>query len=78
MENLYSYITSKCKNFLLINITFQPLVPQLRVDEYKEGVSNILDDHRIGPELRIQDFDDFLHLINGDVLLYIFFFHLLS
>lgn len=33
-------------------------------------VSNILEDQRIGPELRVQDLDDYMNLINDEVSSY--------
>ncbi|KAG5872301.1 hypothetical protein JTB14_001736, partial [Gonioctena quinquepunctata] len=32
---------------------------------YKIRIRDMLEDQRIGPELRVQDFDEFLSLING-------------
>lgn len=29
----------------------------------------MLEDHRIGPELKMQDFDKYLNLINGEVII---------
>lgn len=51
-------------------IIFQPLIPQTIVDEYKEGVRIMLENNRIGPELKMQDFDNYVHLINGEVFVF--------
>lgn len=37
------------------------------VDECRATVQETLEEQRIGPELRVQDFDDYIHLINGEV-----------
>lgn len=37
------------------------------VDNYAKQISNLIDEQRIGPELRIQDFDDYVCLLNGTV-----------
>lgn len=36
------------------------------MEEYKTRIKALLDDQRIGPELRVQDFDEFVPLINGE------------
>lgn len=33
---------------------------------YKQGIINFLHEQRIPPELKVQDFDDYMALINGD------------
>lgn len=50
---------------------FQPEIPSDIVEEKKEAVLTLLEDQRIGPELRIHDFDNYIDLINGDVRLFI-------
>ena len=37
------------------------------IEDCKNKVHELLVDQRIGPELRIQDFDDYIDLINGKV-----------
>lgn len=36
------------------------------IDDYKQQIKDLLENQRIGPELRVQDFDDFMPLINGE------------
>lgn len=36
------------------------------MENYKTRIKILLDNQRIGPELRIQDFDEFVPLINGE------------
>ncbi|CAH1102974.1 unnamed protein product [Psylliodes chrysocephalus] len=49
----------------------KPLIAQEIVESYKEKIKYMLEDQRIGPELRVQDFDEFLPLINGQSEIYI-------
>ncbi|XP_014284130.1 dynein axonemal heavy chain 7 isoform X1 [Halyomorpha halys] len=56
---------------LYMDMTLPPsyLVPEISSDiiaKKKESVLNLLEDQRIGPELRIHDFDNYIDLINGD------------
>ncbi|XP_025831878.1 dynein heavy chain 7, axonemal-like [Agrilus planipennis] len=41
------------------------ILPEIQV-RYKESFRILLDEQRICPELRLQDFDEHLHLINGE------------
>ncbi|XP_073981598.1 dynein axonemal heavy chain 7-like isoform X2 [Rhodnius prolixus] len=43
------------------------IVPEF-VETHRKQISNMLDNQRIGPELRIQDFDPFINLINGEAV----------
>ena len=43
------------------------MVPVDFIQECKEKVALNLDDQRIGPELRVQDFDEYMRLINEEV-----------
>jgi dynein heavy chain len=45
----------------------QPIIPADIIENDKKRVSNILEDQRIGPELRVQDLDDYMNLINDEV-----------
>lgn len=36
------------------------------MEGYRESLLTLLDDQRIGPELRVQDFDEYMPLINGE------------
>lgn len=46
---------------------FQPIIDNDLVEDYKKKVADLINDQRIGPELRVQDFDDYVCLLNGDV-----------
>lgn len=37
------------------------------MEDCKKNIDFLLEDQRVGPELRIQDFDDYVCLINGEV-----------
>lgn len=37
------------------------------MDEYLDLLKSMLKDQQIGPELRVQDFDEYMPLINGEV-----------
>ncbi|VEN45415.1 unnamed protein product [Callosobruchus maculatus] len=43
----------------------KPLIPAELIDVCKNRIKDVLDEQRIGPELRVHDFDEFLPLING-------------
>nr|CAH7763979.1 unnamed protein product [Callosobruchus chinensis] len=43
----------------------KPIIPNELTEVYKNRIKEVLDEQRIGPELRVQDFDEFLPLING-------------
>lgn len=38
------------------------------VEKYKKSIADLIDEQRIGPELRIQDFDNYVCLLNGEVI----------
>lgn len=44
----------------------QPVIPEDLVDSYKENIRELIEEHRIGVELRVQDFDPFIKLVNGE------------
>lgn len=46
---------------------FQPIIDDELVEAYKKKVADLISEQRIGPELRVQDFDDYVCLLNGDV-----------
>ncbi|CAG9863347.1 unnamed protein product [Phyllotreta striolata] len=50
---------------MMILAVMDPIIDNDIVNEYKEQIKEMLEDQRIGPELRVQDFDEFLPLING-------------
>ncbi|XP_049887204.1 dynein axonemal heavy chain 7-like [Pectinophora gossypiella] len=45
--------------------TLRPVIDNDLVEDYKRQVRAMIDEQRIGPELRIQDFDDYVCLLNG-------------
>jgi hypothetical protein len=45
----------------------QPVVPAELLAEAQGNLTDTLEEQRILPELRIQDFDDYISLINGEV-----------
>lgn len=47
-------------------LILQPVIPEEIVEGYREQLLSLLDDQRIGPELRVQDFDEYMPLINGE------------
>lgn len=50
----------------LSNDTFlKPAIPKSIIQEAKEKIIFLLEEQRIGPELRLQDFDDYISLMNG-------------
>lgn len=45
----------------------KPLIDNDLVEDYKASVVDLISEQRIGPELRVQDFDDYICLLDGDV-----------
>ncbi|XP_055917464.1 dynein axonemal heavy chain 7 [Eupeodes corollae] len=43
----------------------QPAIPESIIFTAKRKICDLLEDQRIGPELRLQDFDEFMSLMNG-------------
>lgn len=41
------------------------------MEEYTKILKSMLKDQQIGPELRVQDFDDYMPLINGEVIIFL-------
>ncbi|XP_045534007.1 dynein axonemal heavy chain 7 [Papilio machaon] len=48
--------------------TLKPIIDSELVDKYKKSIADLIDEQRIGPELRIQDFDNYVCLLNGESL----------
>ncbi|XP_060516742.1 dynein axonemal heavy chain 7 [Cylas formicarius] len=44
----------------------KPTIPEETISRYKKMIQELLDNQRIGPELRVQDFDEYMPLINGE------------
>lgn len=55
------------KKLLIALSLIQPVIDSELVDNYTKQISRLIDEQRIGPELRIQDFDDYVCLLNGTV-----------
>ena len=51
----------------------QPEIPQEIVTDCRDRICAILEEQRIGPELRMQDFDNYMTLMNGVVSYYIWY-----
>lgn len=52
------------------SLYFQPIIDDELVEAYKKKVADLINEQRIGPELRVQDFDDYVCLLNGEVRFY--------
>lgn len=52
---------------------FQPIIPEEIVENYKARIKLLLEDARVGPELRVQDFDKYMPLFNGEVIYFYLF-----
>lgn len=44
----------------------KPNIPLHIIDQCRYRICNVLEEQRIGPELRLQDFDDYMSLMNGE------------
>ncbi|KAF7280376.1 hypothetical protein GWI33_006107 [Rhynchophorus ferrugineus] len=44
----------------------KPTIPEETITKYKIQIRDLLENQRIGPELRVQDFDEYMPLINGE------------
>ncbi|KAH8413286.1 hypothetical protein KR009_009673 [Drosophila setifemur] len=64
---MHPRIESKLYTDLVVSKKFflTPAVPDSIVQETKNRICAMLEEQRIGPELRLQDFDPFIDLING-------------
>lgn len=56
---------------IIMILEFQPIIDNDLVDYYKKLIADLIAEQRVGPELRVRDFDDYVCLLNGDVSLYI-------
>lgn len=43
----------------------KPAIPRDIIEDCRTKIHNVLEEQRIGPELRMQDFDDYMDLMNG-------------
>lgn len=43
----------------------KPVIADRMIDDCRKRIFNMLEEQRIGPELRLQDFDDYMSLMNG-------------
>ncbi|CAG4997774.1 unnamed protein product [Parnassius apollo] len=46
--------------------TLKPIIDNELIEDYKSKIADLIDEQRIGPELRVQDFDDYVCLLNGE------------
>lgn len=60
------YLDSKQAGTVLL----KPAIPNDIIQECKLKIYDLLEDERIGPELRMQDFDKYMSLMNGIVSTY--------
>lgn len=59
----------ECKVFVDVtssNLFLRPAIPPDIIESCRTKIYNMLEDQRIGPELRLHDFDAFLSLMNGE------------
>ncbi|XP_049773091.1 dynein axonemal heavy chain 7 [Schistocerca cancellata] len=47
-------------------LVIKPVIPEDYMQKAKSAIANTLEDERIGPEMRVSDFDDYIHLLNGE------------
>jgi len=45
----------------------QPVIPEELIESHKKEIEELIEEQQIGVELRVGDFDDHIHLINGEV-----------
>ncbi|KAF5288993.1 hypothetical protein FQA39_LY03872 [Lamprigera yunnana] len=62
VPRLETKLDPECKEIIF----FQPIIPEQFVVSYKLTIQRLLEDQRIGPELRVQDFDEYMPLLNGE------------
>ncbi|XP_052747260.1 dynein axonemal heavy chain 7 [Bicyclus anynana] len=75
---LYDFIIDACRqsprletllyqDYVITNrATLRPIIDNDIVEDYKTKVADLINEQRIGPELRVQDFDSFVCLLNGE------------
>ncbi|XP_047987651.1 dynein axonemal heavy chain 7-like [Leguminivora glycinivorella] len=74
---LYDFLTDACRVPRLETMlyketicpgrtTLQPIIDEELIEGYKKQISDLISEQRIGPELRVQDFDDYVCLLNGE------------
>ncbi|CAH2067322.1 unnamed protein product, partial [Iphiclides podalirius] len=49
-------------------VFLQPIIDEELIEGYKKSIIGLINEQRIGPELRVQDFDDYVCLLNGESL----------
>ncbi|XP_073942137.1 dynein axonemal heavy chain 7-like, partial [Choristoneura fumiferana] len=74
---LYDYLLDACRvtprletilyqDFVCTSrLTLKPIIEAEIVESYKKKMADLINEQRIGPELRVQDFDDYVCLLNG-------------
>ncbi|XP_072937032.1 dynein axonemal heavy chain 7 [Epargyreus clarus] len=75
---LYDFIIDACRQsprletllyqdyVVTSRMTLKPVIDNDLVEEYKKQIADLINEQRIGPELRVQDFDDYVCLLNGE------------
>uniref|UniRef100_A0A2A4JQR8 Dynein axonemal heavy chain 7 n=1 Tax=Heliothis virescens TaxID=7102 RepID=A0A2A4JQR8_HELVI len=74
---LYDYLIDACRQSPRLetilyqdytgttSATLKPIIDNDLVESYKAQIAELIAEQRIGPELRVQDFDDYICLLNG-------------
>ncbi|XP_045510942.1 dynein axonemal heavy chain 7 [Colias croceus] len=75
---LYDFIIDACRQsprletllyqdyVITSRVTLRPVIDNDLVEDYKRKIADLINEQRIGPELRVQDFDDYVCLLNGE------------
>ncbi|XP_034234713.1 dynein heavy chain 7, axonemal isoform X2 [Thrips palmi] len=43
-----------------------PVIPEDLIESYKENIKELIEEHRIGVEMRVEDFDPYIKLVNSE------------
>ncbi|XP_050670474.1 dynein axonemal heavy chain 7-like [Leptidea sinapis] len=75
---LYDFIIDACRQtprletilyqdyVITTRVTLRPVIDNEIIEGYKKSIIDLINEQRIGPELRVQDFDDYVCLLNGE------------
>lgn len=64
----FDRLEAKLEQFVSLGDAALPLKPEIPlhlIDDCRRRIFNLLEEQRIGPELRLQDFDEYMSLMNG-------------
>ncbi|PZC81208.1 hypothetical protein B5X24_HaOG213309 [Helicoverpa armigera] len=64
--NLQTLCLKSMQEFTEYIMDVGPIIDNDLVDSYKAQIAELIAEQRIGPELRVQDFDDYICLLNGE------------